>query len=598
MSDSVAVSPWRTAAVVFAASFFAFSFLFLAAPVIPDADSYYHLAVAREYAAGNFMDALPWARLSVLGETFGDKELLFHVALAPFTVFTDAASGGRLALAACNALVAAAMAAAATPALGWWSMAVPAWLYLAAPLMTFRLIRLRPELFALLLLLALIHVAARRRWVVAALVAAVFALSYTAVQVVPGLAVLWAASRWREREWQLPVATTAGAIIGLLLHPQFPANVRIWWIVNVHVFLRKAQLDVGTEYLPPSTEIFLVENLGWWAGVALLIYAARGSNRSPRGTWFSMIAAAVFLVLTLLMQRMGIYLVAFATLMLLYKLPPLPPRRAAAAAASLLAVSLLSWPATRDIVRDLLTEASPELTWEADYARFGRAVPPGAKVAAHWGPAEFYTFWAPQGRYLNVLDPTFMALPFPREYRAQRKLFEAREPDVPHVAANVLGSDYIAFSAVASPALHARVRRDPRITPLYSGFSFLGRIEREKAAMFVRDWHLPDGRRYPPLPNGAAFIDAGRVSRNRCVALTHELTLAAPATRVFELAPYGPATIDAGDVHRQVRTMRRAVLGQGVMMRLHLPAGTTPVRVVTCAAEDGTNGFYFLERRR
>lgn len=136
------------AAAVFVTAFFAFALLVLAAPVIPDADSYFHLAVAREYAQRGSIDALPWTRFSVLGETYGDKELLFHVLLVPFASWTDAATGGRLALALLNATFAATMTFFAARALGWWSVAVPVWLYVAAPMLTFRLIRLRPELLA------------------------------------------------------------------------------------------------------------------------------------------------------------------------------------------------------------------------------------------------------------------------------------------------------------------------------------------------------------------------------------------------------------------------------------------------------------------
>lgn len=547
---------------VFAASFFLFSFLFLAAPSIPDADSYYHLAVAREFAANGYPDALPWARFSVLGKTFGDKEVLFHLFLVPFT-WADAATGGRLALALLNASVAAAITACAARTMGWWSVLVPLWLYAAAPMMTFRLIRLRPELLALLLLLALIAAASRKRYVWIGVVAALFALSYTAFHVVLGLAALWFLI---DRDWKLPASAFAGTAVGLLVHPGFPGNLRVWWIQNVMFFLEKSRLDVGTEIAAATTDFFFAANLGWWAGIALLFFTGE-----RRRNWMLIVSAAVFAILALLMQRFAVYFVPLVTLVAIERV------RRPRVALALLATALLSLPATARIYRELLIDTRSE----PDYARFAQALPRGAKVAAHWGPAEFYTFFAPHGRYLNVLDPVFMAVPFPRVYTAQRRLFDGVEADVPHVTKHVLDSDYLAFPA-DSP-LFERVQHDPRIVPLYSGATFLGRIVPSNA--FVRDWNGAQHRDY---------VDArGPAS---CTRFVRDEVVAADVTRVYELAPYGPAELTIGDTLHLRAGPARAVLGKGTAFRVQLAHGTHRFTVTTCRDDSGANGFYLLLR--
>lgn len=567
---------------VFVASFFLFSFLFLAAPAIPDADSYYHLAVARAFATGGYPEALPWARFSALGQTFGDKELLFHVLLVPFT-WSDAATGGRLALALLNACFAAAMTAFAARRAGWWSVAVPLWLYASAPMLTFRLIRLRPELVALLLILGLLAAAARRRYVPVALVAALFALSYTAFHVVLGLAVLWS---FVHRDWKLPLSACAGTAVGLLVHPGFPGNLRVWWIQNAMLFLEKPRLDTGTEFTPTTTDFFFIQNLGWWAGISLLVFLSRGAAASstpeePERTPAAGAAAApllfiavvVFGGLTLLMQRFAVYFVPLVTLLALERL------RRPRAALALLAVSLLSLPATARIYRELLIDTGSE----PDYARFAQALPPGAKVAAHWGPSEFYVFFAPQARYLNVLDPVFMAVPFPRIYAAQRRLFDGFEPDVPYVTKHILDSDYIAFPAT-SP-LFERVQHDPRVVPLYSGATFVGRIRPSDA--FVRDWN---GRRF------GEYVDARGSAP--CARFVRDETVAADVTRVYELASYGSAEITIGDALHLRAGPSRAILGQGTAFRVRLSPGTHRFTVTTCRDESGMSGFYLLHLSR
>jgi hypothetical protein len=59
---------------------------------------------------------------------------------------------------------------------------------------------------------------------------------------------------------------------------------------------------------------------------------------------------------------------------------------------------------------------------------FAQAVPANARGAATWADAEWYTFWAPDARYLNLLDPVFMAVPRPGAYRASPSVFEGTSP--------------------------------------------------------------------------------------------------------------------------------------------------------------------------
>ena len=69
-------------------------------PLLYDNDSYFHLAVARTYAEAGPVDRLEAVRFSVMEDGFGDKELLFHLLLVPFTVWLDPVFGGQLFLAA------------------------------------------------------------------------------------------------------------------------------------------------------------------------------------------------------------------------------------------------------------------------------------------------------------------------------------------------------------------------------------------------------------------------------------------------------------------------------------------------------------------
>ncbi len=138
-----------------------------------DGDSYFHLAAARAYAQHGMLHSLPWARFSVMHAGFGDKELLFHLALAPFSGSTE---GGKLALALLDATLLTSVVVLAGRALGWrgalWTML----LILASGTLALRAVRLRPELLAVTLLLWFTFQCARERYLAAAAIAALYAL--------------------------------------------------------------------------------------------------------------------------------------------------------------------------------------------------------------------------------------------------------------------------------------------------------------------------------------------------------------------------------------------------------------------------------------
>jgi len=198
-------------------------------PLLYDSDSYFHLAVARAYRERGAIDALDWTRLSVLGPGFGDKEYLFHRALAPFTAAADAERGGKIALALLWTLVAGAIAALAAQAVGPWGVLAPLLLAATSANFAHRLLALRPEIGALLLLLLATWAAASRRHALLGAAALLLPLSWTGFLVLPALAGLWfllELARGGARRWATLLWPLAGTVAGVLLHPRFPRTWR------------------------------------------------------------------------------------------------------------------------------------------------------------------------------------------------------------------------------------------------------------------------------------------------------------------------------------------------------------------------------------
>lgn len=454
-------------AAVAIVTFFVFAHALLDLPSLPDTDSYYHLAVARLYAGQGFVDKLEWARFSVMHDGFGDKEPLFHALLIPF----DTATGGRLAVALLNALLAGVVTFIAAGAIGPWGASIAPLLFLTAPYFWSRTVRLRPEVLSVTLMIAVIYAAARRRPIVAGILSMAFALTHTPWHALAGLAVLW----WLvTREWRTTAAIFGGIALGLAVHPNFPFNLRIWYLQNVVSIQRGALLGMSSENVRPPIPLLLAHNAGWFlAAAAALLLARPWREKASRDAIFFAIPAGVFALMQLLWERMSTYFFPIATLAIVLWCGARLSRKAMLAVAALAIV--ITAPFALRSAQSLSTRLPPDV--ERDWTELAKHIPPGAKVAASWGATDAYVFFAPQGRYLNVLDPAMMFEKNPRAYWAHRAVLDGTEPDIARVTKTILDSDYLAFPKwEATPLFLERVRNDPNLVREYDGYNVLLRI--------------------------------------------------------------------------------------------------------------------------
>jgi hypothetical protein len=602
-------------------------------PNLFDVDSYFHLAVARKYAQEGLGNGLPWARFSVMAEHFGDKELLFHVLLIPFARM-DGDTGGKLAIALLNAAIAALLARQAVRAVGPWGLLLPVWLLFSAGDYVSRLLRLRPELLSLIELLLAVELATTRRYRTLGLLAVVFPLSHTAFQLLPALGVAWFVAdglRVRRWDWALPAYVVLGTVVGLFIHPHFPQNVVVWYVQNVlHARLRLP--DAGFEFAHNTLSSALLMNRGWWVSLAALWLARRKEGpaaEEPESTRarYLLLAALVFGVLYAYLSRFATYFVPFATLALLHHLRArgerpaawvrLPGRWRLPSLAFALAAALLSLQ-TVTMMRSLFRLSHAyDAGRHAEGRALSAALPPGAAVAATWLETEMYVYYAPQARYLNVLDPVFMAARDPVRYALTLAVFDGREPDLPYAVKVNLASDYVALSQEEAHGANARLLRDPRILTRHRGHLGLFELQTRANEAFALDWQLAPGpvdpsrvtadevRRWPPYPRPEqagqreyeGFVDFRRLDRpERCQVFGRVVDVPEGVEQAVEFAPYGSGSLWVdGERTASIDVPRRAVLGQGERVRLSLARGPHTMTVTTCAA-DGYGGFYLVGR--
>ena len=622
------------AALVFLVSAPLFYLVYSRLPVLYDADGYYHLAVARAYAERGIFHTLDWARFSVMHDGFGDKEFLFHVLLIPFARLDDPTTGAFMALAGFSAVVAALLAGAGLRAIGAWGVVLPLLVFAGATDFSLRMVRLRPELLALILILVAIPLASTHRFKTLGIVAALFALGYTAFQTLLGLCGLFFLyEMWVDEraEWRLVVFPALGIALGIAIHPHFPTNLRIWFLQNVEFFLRPAPVDIGAEILPRTTRDTLLLNLGWWLGI-LVLWRSRVRGSAPvaerRLRDFTLLATVTFGLLYVLMYRFITYAVPLATLALVRSLQvagerPGPrvrlPFRGDVSIAVPLALCVLAAVYTTQVGAERMAKSASRTFqpgMRADWEGFSRALPDEARVVAPWAATEAFVFWAPQGRYLNVLDPLFMIAKDPEAYRLYLDLLEGREPDVPLLARSRFDSDFYADDG-QYPLARRRLLRDPRVVHLHEGTALLYQFVAGRNTAFLVDWKvLPDDAPLPPslvmlndpaienYPRAAGdterllegYVDGRRLGRTSCTTFVRTEEVARQTRLDLEVAPYGRAEVYLDDaLAARLPSGSAAVLGAGVLIPLTLEPGIHRLTIRTCPAESQL-GFYALVR--
>jgi hypothetical protein len=343
------------------------------------ADSYYHFAVAREMARGNFRSEvgarLPW---TIMAELPVDHYFGFHLLLAPLAALPNVEWGLKLAT---------LLLFCAVPLSVWWFLNARgvhlAWLWCFLPLLfanqDWRYLMLRGGTWLLVLSILLLQVAfftqhrVRRRLGIVC-IGYLATLSYQGGVILLPLhlgalstvLLLRRDSLARGQAWE-PLLTLLGLGLGLLLNPYMDssaATFRFFWFHVTQMNLDPAGLYPGLRefgpvplaYLPANPEFIIAPLVLLCAAGWVFVRASRGHQ--PTYAVAVLLGAAVAgLVLTARAIRMREYAVPWAVLFLACVAPswpwqtPLLRKAGAPLLACALAVLLfIKWPDTFNLL--------------------------------------------------------------------------------------------------------------------------------------------------------------------------------------------------------------------------------------------------------
>lgn len=523
-----------------AALFGAAAMLFIqsATPYVAGNDSYYHLAMARMLPDEGFIKTFPWLHWTLFRDEFVSHHHGFHVLLAPLVCWSDRVTGEAF----LGGKIAAMLAMGASAALfvhilrrlrvrhrWFWVLALAClpwhfWL---------RHSFIRAPLVGLPLMMAALPLVVGRKYKLLVILGFVFVHVYGGAVVFLLIPLAAAGAEFATgRPWRTvlaaPAAASIGLLMGLVVHPYFPANFRFLYTQLFETGLG-APSESGIEWRPFNAGFFL--HMAWpLMGAWVICTVARIARRThiTRVEMVLLLVNLAFFALTCKSRRFMEYWPVFCALHAAYLLD-----RATRGRTTLTAPLARFGPAPK-FALCILIAAGALYGGYANLLHTTREAQPGANVAAIRRAMNFlkenspahslvltddwdifpYCFYYNQHNIFAVgLDPVFTSRPFPALWARYRAITRGQTPtslpaDV--IGAARLGPEAVTLDDIASefaasyvlvcrdhPALRAKLDERPDLftcvyplrgdTPLAQGAAI--RIYRVDRAASTRPAH-------------------------------------------------------------------------------------------------------------
>jgi hypothetical protein len=395
----------------------------------------------------------------VIGPAFVDQHYLFHLLLAPFIAAFGMLAGTQLAAIFFGAAFYVILFFVLRRLGVTWPWL---WLLLAlvSPPLLLRLSLAKASPFAVSLFLLGLWVALEamrksgRGWLAAASIGFLLSLTHSSWTLLVGCQMLIVLGdalshhvlsnlAWREAvkrpAWIVPLATLAGGLLGTLLHPDFPANVRFLWTLVVSIGLGTPfhRVTLGNEWLS-LTPVEFIGSYGLLPVVGLVLlfgflFARRRDWKTEevRRILALLLPTALLAWLTLKSRRFGEYFVPTLLVWSALFFGLVDPRALVREFVEAVRKLVGRWTrfALALILVLLAARLTSDLTWlwremRVSWHAFGEFAPAMQTIAREAEPGDrvFHSDWDlfPQLfalddrlRYISGLDPTLLLLADP-----------------------------------------------------------------------------------------------------------------------------------------------------------------------------------------
>ncbi len=430
-------------------------------------DGYYHARYANLLPSRGLSRKFEWTRYSFWRDHFSDKELLFHVWLAPWcrneaTMVAHAKFAAWLLAGAVIAAFGFAMRATGVRAPPLWALALAG----AGSHFVYRLSECRAHVLSIGFFIVGTTLLLKGKWKWLALCGFLYAWSYAAPHLLVAIAVAHLAATWihdGKPEWRGAAAAAGGVFAGLLLHPYSPNSLHMWWVQNVVVLGQtwggsSLGLTWGDEFDAVPTRSLVTESTGVFisllAGVLLSVVSARAQRLSSRTFSLLFITFATF-GLYCLSGRFIEYFAPAAVWLLASAVTDMlegrdlrelwKSRPGAVAWTGALAAVLLAATHFRTMGRSIEEADRVKGAVLSGAARWTRANVPAGATVGHFNWGDFVQLFAydPDHRFINGLDPAFMLVTDPGRIKYWEDVRTGRKPLDPVDFGDLFGTDVL-----------------------------------------------------------------------------------------------------------------------------------------------------------
>ena len=436
-----------------------------ATPDMPDNDGFYHIKLARLMRSEGLKPDFPWLPLSILNQReYYDHHFLYHVALIPFTYFTDLRIGAKW-----SAVIFSSLAFLAVWFLFHRQRVPYAWLWALALLgisdaFLYRMSVTRAQSLSLAVLALAFAWLLERKYKHLAVLSFTYVLLYDAFPLMIAFVVLYliaAAMVERRIEYKPFLYIVGGILLGMLVNPYFPDNIIFSWHHMLPKLTDATSVRVGNEWFPYDTKQILENSFPALIAFVSGIFALGLSTRKiDLRTTFVLLVALLFGFMLLQARRFVEYFPPFALIFAAFGWAPLcvdfqfasisstssPLKRILTNIPALVLSVAVVFSIARSIprAREAIVNSKPYDLYAGASHWLGGNTPAGSRVfQTDWDDFPRLFFYNTHNTYLIGLDPTYMQLYDPDLYALWVLITQGNVDNPSKIIAGKFGSQYV-----------------------------------------------------------------------------------------------------------------------------------------------------------
>jgi len=484
-----------------------------------DPDYYYHVAISRHILEHGLPHSLPQVKGTGWDILFSDKEFLFHQLTTLFYwIFGEL--GLRLVPLVVSFGTFSIMALRAFQRLPKKYALLPLVILFSEPYFLRRITMVRPHVLAIFFFTLLIYSLLTRKKYLVALSAALYTLSYHALQI--PLMVLFAgvftlSSADKERKKCL-IALAIGLTIGIFINPYFPGNLMIIpQIIDIVLDTHKGSLPYGAELYPWISSSLLNYSLVTFLLCGFVLYnlgipqKENARDNNPSDQKMLLVLASFFFAVSSMTPRGREYLIPCLFFIATFAIEN--------RSAFHLTFKKLSLPFVTALLLTVLVQFA---LVKSDYSFLKQQETPNPILTAlektppdgtghvlncNWSDSPYIMYSRPKMTFLDIMDPSFLLREAPGLHLARTDLLNGHFADLYFSAKYVFKAKYVFCS---ENNLNDRLDHDPRFVRIYPDapvknkkdvYALFALNEKQQRSFFISSFLYQIAQAKPTLPS-------------------------------------------------------------------------------------------------